>query len=527
MAENKINDLNQDIESQTSPDNSKKITLAAACLTATLCAQVQAQDILNNVDAPLVNNNNSALIVGECKPKINTDVITITNNEGQKVAKTLDRDEQPKLTDYKLSNLSIVSNYNFEDKMYLYTEQTTSVSENHPGNFSTASEVANFLVLNHIPLNVENKCGVDDEKQRAKADQDTITINKWEQNIIAFDNMNDRDKELYLRLLNIMFQKAKINHTDWDLPDLMAHTKLEKIITTLSSFATRQLSIPYINEDKELKQLFETSESSVSKYNMNILTELAYMENLLLGEQQWVVDRGDGVLYAIPNMSQEFMVFLVSQDAEGNQFMTTEQINSLLANVYQLNRKVAVVEASEETTQVAQETTEVSESVTDYAQLQETYVSYFKTEKIWKKYEWKLLELPWELQHKLLQLFVIWNQEIWENASKSDKYYLVLRLFKIFEQVNKDSWVAMSKVTKLMGNVPTLKWWKFDKLVTLIAQEADHYEYEMTDEDKAELARLDASIAQSQQQSAQSQINIERFDRLNKLWEKIKLANNN
>ncbi len=416
---------------------------------------------------------------------------------------------------YQLSKLIHVSNLNFEDVMYGCTKHVSHLKKvTFPGHFSSTSEVASFLVLNHIPLNVENTCGVDNDEQRKKADQDLLTLSKWEEKLINFDNMNDTDKELYLRLLNILFQKAKINHTGWDLPDLMAHTKLEKIVTTLSSFATRQLSIPNVNDDTQLKQLFETTERVVSKYNMQIITELAYMENLLMGTQPWVVDRGDGVFYAIPDMSQEFMDFLASVDAQGNQFITTEQINSLVDIVNQLNRELTIVTASEETTEVVEETTETSESVTDYAQLQEEYLSYFKNERVSKKYGKRLSKLPTDIQYTLLKSFQIWAEEIgWKDADEENKHFLVLRLFKIYEQVNKESGEAMTKVWNLIEDFPNLVWWKLERMVTLIAKQADHYEYEMSDEDKAELASLQAEIEQSDRNIAKYKQIIAQSDR--------------
>jgi hypothetical protein len=82
--------------------------------------QVQAQQVLEEVKNPLLENNKSSLVVDSCERNINTDVISIQDSDGKLIAKTLERDEQPELTQYNLSDLSIVSNYDFEDKMYLH-----------------------------------------------------------------------------------------------------------------------------------------------------------------------------------------------------------------------------------------------------------------------------------------------------------------------------------------------------------------------------------------------------------------------
>jgi hypothetical protein len=82
--------------------------------------QVQAQQVLEEVKNPLLENNKSSLVIDNCERNINTDVISIQNFDGKQIAKTLERDEQPELTQYNLSDLSIVSNYDFEDKMYLH-----------------------------------------------------------------------------------------------------------------------------------------------------------------------------------------------------------------------------------------------------------------------------------------------------------------------------------------------------------------------------------------------------------------------
>ncbi len=197
------------------------------------------------------------------------------------------------------------------------------------------------------------------------------------------------------------------------------------------------------------------------------------------------------------------------------------------------------VEASEETTQVAQETTEASESVTDYAQLQEEYLSYLKNKELSDEYRVSLWEYKVEDQHKLLKLFQIWKEEFWNDIDKMEKHLFALGLFDFSQEVIDESWEAGSVIEDLQDDVSSFSWGELEMILTLIAKQADHYEYEMSDEDKAELARLQANIdklksdrsqserntAQSERNTAQSKKDTERFNRLNKLWTKIKLAN--
>ena len=503
MSEKNINLGNQNIEQESALCKSPKHVAAAACLI--LATQVQAQEVLNEVKNPLLENNKSSLVVDSCERNINTDVILIKDSDGKQISKTLDRDQQPELTQYNLSDLSIVSNYDFEDKMYLHSKQTTTVNEDHPGNFSNIYDVSTFYTSNHVEVETPCEPGKDGE-----------TVERWEQKLISFDSMNDRDKELYFRLLNTLFLNAKINHTGWDLPDNMSRNKLEHIVTGLWSFVTRQLSIPNVNT--EIKQNLEQSDSTISKYNLNIITELAYIENLLKGSKPKVIDRWDGVLYAIPDMSQNFMDFLATKDAEWNQFLSTEQINSILAIVDQLN-DISVVEAAESV---------------DYADVQKEYLSYFGKEKLITKFEKKLSALPENLQSSLLQLFKIWSGEIGQSLSDKDKQQFVGRLMQVYQEIEKDKWQSWKILWGLMKKVPSLEWTQFANISNIITRQADNYEYEMSVEDKAELAKLKKDIIQSEQRTQASEQrrkeakeDIERFNRLNKVWEKIKIANNN
>ena len=139
MSEKNINEINQSVETNSTLKKSPKYVAAIAWLS--LMTQVQAQQVLEEVKNPLLENNKSSLVIDNCERNINTDVISIQNFDGKQIAKTLERDEQPELTQYNLSDLSIVSNYDFEDKMYLHWEQTTTVTENHPGSFSNIYDV--------------------------------------------------------------------------------------------------------------------------------------------------------------------------------------------------------------------------------------------------------------------------------------------------------------------------------------------------------------------------------------------------
>lgn len=510
MPEKNINEINQSVEGKSTLNKSPKYVAAIAWLS--LMTQVQAQQVLDEVKNPqLLENNTSSLVLDSCERKIPTDVISIKNSDGKEIAKTLERDENPELTEYNLSDLSIVSNYDFEDKMYLHSEQTMTVNENHPGSFSNVYNIASFYTSNHVWI--ETPC--DPEK-------DGKTVDRWEQKIISFDNMNDRDKELYFRVLNTVFVNAKIKHTGGDLPDNMSRHKLEHIVTGISSIATRQLAIPNVNT--EIKQPLEKSSNTVSKYNLNIITELAYIENLLMGSTPKVIDRWDGVLYAIPRMSQNFMDFLATRDAEGNQFMTTEQINSILAIIDQLN-KLSVVEAVESV---------------DYVKVQEKFVSYFKNDKIRDKYNALITELPSEIQTVLLDLYTLWNNEFGKSLSDKDKHNFVLNLFKIAVEISETSWKATWTAESLISRVTQITGTQFEGTLLAISNESDSIiinagnksekKYQMQvllTKKSQEMSDIYAQNAERYAQNAERHASDkEDFDKLSKIWEKIKLVNN-
>lgn len=497
MSEKNINEMNQNVESKVDLRKSPKYVAAVAGLS--LMTQVQAQQIIDEVNTPVADENKTTLVVDQCEKNINTDVITIANSDWEPVAKTLERDEQPELTQYNLSDLNIVSNYQFEDKMYLFSDQTSLVSEDHPGNFVNMYDVSSFYTSNHVY--VETPC---------EPNKDGKTVDRWEQKLIAFNNMSDVDKEIYFRLLNTIFQKAKINHSGWDLPENMSRSKLEKIITTLSSFAYRQLSIPNLNSD--IKQPLEASNTTISKYNLNIMTELAYMENLLMGTQPKVIDRWDGVFYAFPEMSQEFMDFLSSQDTEGNSFISVEQINSMLAIADQLE-KLSVVEAPE---------------VIDYAQIKETYISFFLNEKLATRFWADFEALSSESQAMMLSTFSSAIEQLDPATTARNKHKFAISLLKIYQEVEKKSGAAERRVQSLIKWFPELQNTQFENTTTLIAQEADYtpgVDTDFTPEQKAQLAMLRQQIASDRQQIASDRQHIKEYDMLNWIAMKIKEDN--
>ena len=55
----------------------------------------------------------------------------------------------------------------------------------------------------------------------------------------------------------------------------------------------------------------------------------------------------------------------------------------------------------------------------------------------------------------------------------------------------------------LLKDFPKLVWWKLDQIINITSKQADHYEYEMSVEDKAELARLQENIQRNRQIIAQ------------------------
>ena len=481
MSERNINEINQSVESKSTLNKSPKYVAAIAWLS--LMTQIQAQQILEEVKTSSWENNKSSLVIDSCERKIDTDVISIKNSDGKEIAKTLERDENPELTDYNLSDLSIVSNYDFEEKMYLHSEQTTTVNEKHPGNFSNAYDISSFYTANHVWI--ETQCD---------PEQDGNTVERWEQKIISFDNMNDRDKELYFRLLNTVFANAKIKHTGGDLPDNMSRHKLEHIVTGISSIATRQLAIPSVNT--EIKQPLEKSSNTVSKYNLNIITELAYIENLLMGSTPKVIDRWDGVLYALPYMTQNFMDFLATVDTEGNQFITTEQINSILAITDQLN-ELSLVEAVESV---------------DYVKVQEEYKSFFLNEKLATRFVWELESLPMDLQTMLLSNFQSASENLDPNITDRNKHKFAISLLKIYQEIEKKSGSVEQRVQSIIKGFSELSGTQFESNVTLIAKESDYTEgvsADFTPEQKIELARLKQSIQTSQNNIQTSQNNIQ------------------
>jgi len=155
---------------------------------------------------------------------------------------------------------------------------------------------------------------------------------------------------------------------------------------------------------------------------------------------------------------------------------------------------------------------EAVESV-DYKAIADKFVSYFKSSDLWEEFRTRLAQLSQENQSALLKYFNMWADELWEDAGRRDKHFLALRMYEIFEMVNRKEWWAVGTVDMFYDKFPQFKDHAIGKSVQLLAQDADYKEWvdiDFTPEQKIELARLkEMNLYLSQKNVDLSQKNVD------------------